>query len=129
MLYKIGDFSKKVGLSIRTLRYYDEINLFKPVEVDLFTGYRYYSDEQIYDLEIINSLKDIGFTLDEIKFNWNNFSEELFIRKKEELLNEIEIKNNAIKKIDEFRSNINNGTFKKKSKRDNEKKVLYFERM
>ena len=42
---------------------------------------------------------------------------------------EIEIKNNCIKKIDEFRSNINNGTFKKKSKRDNEKKVLYFERM
>ena len=30
MLYRIGDFSQKTGIPVKTLRYYDEINLFKP---------------------------------------------------------------------------------------------------
>lgn len=50
MLYKIGEFSKLTNVPIKTLRYYDEINLFKPQEIDLFSGYRYYSKEQIEDL-------------------------------------------------------------------------------
>ncbi|MCI9434422.1 MAG: MerR family transcriptional regulator [Bacilli bacterium] len=59
MLLQIGEFSKKSGTSIRTLRYYDKI--------DLFTGYRYYSNKQINDLELINKLKSIGFCLASIK--------------------------------------------------------------
>ena len=50
MLYKIWEFSKLTNVPIKTLRYYDEINLFKPQEIDLFSGYRYYSKEQIEDL-------------------------------------------------------------------------------
>ena len=49
MLYKIGEFSKLTNVPIKPLRYYDEINLFKPQEIDLFSGYRYYSKEQIGD--------------------------------------------------------------------------------
>lgn len=109
MLYKIGDFSNLSGLSVRTLRYYDDIDLFKPKEVDLFTNYRYYLDEQLEDLKLINELKEIGFSLEEIKNNWDNFSNELFLKKKEQLMDEIENKENAIKKIDELRSKINNG--------------------
>lgn len=109
MLYKIGDFSKLTGLSIRTLRYYDEIDLFKPSEVDLFTNYRYYKESQLKDLELINTLKEVGFTLEEIKNNWNRFDEKLFVKRKEELLKEVEFKNTAIKKVDELRSKINNG--------------------
>ena len=80
MLYRIGEFSKLTGIPIRTLRYYDSIDLFKPSEVDLFTSYRYYKEEQVKDLELINELKEVGFTLEEIRDNWNNFSEELFIQ-------------------------------------------------
>ena len=109
MLYKIGDFSNISGISIRTLRYYDDIDLFKPKEVDLFTNYRYYTIEQLDDLKLINELKEIGFSLEEIKNNWNNFSNDLFLKKKNELLKEIESKKEAIKKIDELRSNIVNG--------------------
>ena len=50
MLYKIEEFSKLTNVPIKTLRHYDEINLFKPQEIDLFSGYRYYSKEQIEDL-------------------------------------------------------------------------------
>ncbi len=109
MLYKIGDFSNLSGLSIRTLRYYDDIDLFKPKEVDLFTNYRYYTIDQLDDLKLINELKEVGFSLEEIKNNWDNFSNDLFLKKKNELIEEIENKKEAIKKIDELRSNIVNG--------------------
>lgn len=82
MLYKIGEFSNMTGLSVKTLRYYDDIDLFKPIDVDLFTGYRYYSTDQIYDLELINVLKSVGFSLEEIKNNWDSFTVDLFNEKK-----------------------------------------------
>ena len=45
MLLRIGEFSKLSGVPIRTLRYYDEIDLFKPIYVNE-KGYRYYSYHQ-----------------------------------------------------------------------------------
>lgn len=65
-MYKIGDFSKKVGVPIKTLRYYDEINLFKPLYIDDFTGYRYYVDDQIEMIDKIVMLKELGLSLKEI---------------------------------------------------------------
>lgn len=109
MLYKIGDFSKKTNVPVKTLRYYDEINLFKPVEIDLFTGYRYYSDDQINDLNLILSLKRVGFSLEEIKENWNNFTNDTMLKKKEELLKEINLFEEKIREIDYLRSNIVDG--------------------
>ena len=109
MLYRIGEFSKLTGIPIRTLRYYDSIDLFKPSEVDLFTSYRYYKEEQVKDLELINELKEVGFTLEEIRNNWNNFSEELFLKRKEKLLEEIKLRNEAIKKTDILRSKLKDG--------------------
>ena len=109
MLYRIGEFSKLTGIPIRTLRYYDSIDLFKPSEVDLFTSYRYYKEEQVKDLELINELKEVGFTLEEIRDNWNNFSEELFLKRKEKLLEENKLKNEAIKKTDILRSKLKDG--------------------
>ena len=109
MLYRIGEFSKLTGIPIRTLRYYDSIDLFKPSEVDLFTSYRYDKEEQVKHLELINELKEVGFTLEEIRDNWNNFSEALFLKRKEKLLEEIELKNEAIKKTDILRSKLKDG--------------------
>lgn len=119
MLYRIGEFSSLTGLSIRTLRYYDEIDLFKPEEVDLFTNYRYYKEEQLDDIKLINELKEIGFSLDEIKENWNNFNEEMFNLKKQELENDIFFKKEQIKKADELRSKIVAGKIVVKTKDSN----------
>jgi DNA-binding transcriptional MerR regulator len=66
MEYKIGDFSRISRVTVRTLRYYNEIGLLKPVRVDESTGYRYYSIEQLPKLNRIIMLKEIGLSLDDI---------------------------------------------------------------
>ena len=110
-MLRIGEFSKLTGVPIRTLRYYDEIDLFKPAEIDLFTDYRYYKEEQVADLELINKLKSVGFTLDEIKQNWNNFTNDIMEEKKKQLEQQLDNINQSIKEIDKLRSSIVNGRF------------------
>ncbi|MFJ8460893.1 MerR family transcriptional regulator [Lysinibacillus xylanilyticus] len=65
--YTIGEVAKLSNLSVQTLRYYDQIGLFKPAYIDTLTNYRYYHDNQIFYLDIIKSLKYIGITLEDIK--------------------------------------------------------------
>ncbi|TCZ75500.1 MerR family transcriptional regulator [Paenibacillus albiflavus] len=65
-MYSIGELSKNTNISIRTLRYYDEIGLLKPAKV-ADSGYRYYSNEEIRVLQHIAALKELGFTLASIK--------------------------------------------------------------
>ncbi len=66
-MLKIGDFSKLTRVSIRMLRHYDEIGLLKPAEIDPFTGYRFYSEHQLPVACRIAALKDMGFSLAEIR--------------------------------------------------------------
>jgi len=65
-MIRIGDFSKLSRISVKTLRYYDEMGLLKPVSVDAFTGYRLYEYSQLSILYRILALKDLGFSLEEI---------------------------------------------------------------
>jgi DNA-binding transcriptional MerR regulator len=65
-MIRIGDFSKLSRVSVKTLRFYDEMGLLRPVEVDRFTGYRYYEFNQLPRLYRILALKDLGFSLEEI---------------------------------------------------------------
>lgn len=65
--YKIGEVSKKCSVPIKTLRYYDEIGLLKPKHIEEQTNYRYYTQEQMVTLYIIRKLKDLDFSLKEIK--------------------------------------------------------------
>jgi effector-binding domain-containing protein len=66
-MFRIGEFSRLSQVSIKTLRYYDEIDLFKPSEVDRFTAYRAYSAGQLPRLNRILVLKDLGFSLEQIR--------------------------------------------------------------
>jgi DNA-binding transcriptional MerR regulator len=66
MRYKIGDFSRLSRVSVKALRYYDDMGLLKPAQVDGLTGYRYYAADQLPRLHRILALKDLGFSLDEV---------------------------------------------------------------
>jgi effector-binding domain-containing protein len=65
-MIKIGNFSRISQVSVKTLRYYDEIGLLKPAQVDRYTGYRFYTIEQLPRLNRILALKELGFSLEEI---------------------------------------------------------------
>jgi len=65
-MYSIGELSKFSDVTVRTLRYYDEINLLKPSEIRK-GGRRYYDESNLTTLEYILTLKEIGFDLKEIK--------------------------------------------------------------
>ncbi len=64
---KIGEFAKMCGTKISVLRHYDRKKLLEPLYTDKFSGYRYYSSEQILTFHRINALKKAGFSLQEIK--------------------------------------------------------------
>ena len=65
-MLKIGEFSKLSRVSVRMLRHYDEIGLLKPAEIDRFTDYRYYREDQLPTMCRITALKDMGFSLADI---------------------------------------------------------------
>ena len=63
----IKEFALICGCNPQTLRYYDQIALLKPVKVDMWSGYRFYDEEQAYVFVKIKNLQKAGFTIDEIK--------------------------------------------------------------
>jgi len=67
-MLKIGDFAKQAQVSVKTLRHYSKLGLLKPTWIDRFTGYRYYTLEQLQQLKRILALKDLGFSLEQVKF-------------------------------------------------------------
>ncbi len=75
----IGEVAKLSNISVQTLRYYDQINLFKPFEINTSNNYRYYQNTQLYYLDIIKSLKYLGLSLEEVKSVLKLKPEELVI--------------------------------------------------
>jgi DNA-binding transcriptional MerR regulator len=65
-MFTVGEFATLARVSKRLLRYYDEIGLLRPIHTDRFSGYRYYSAEQLAQLNRILVLKDLGLSLDQI---------------------------------------------------------------
>jgi len=65
-MFKIGEFSRLSRVSVRMLRHYDQLGLLTPSQTDPFTGYRYYSAQQLPRLNRIIALRDLGFSLEQI---------------------------------------------------------------
>ena len=62
-MFSIGEFARLGGVSVRTLRHYDEIGLLRPTTVDPNTGYRGCSARQLGQLNRIIALKELGLSL------------------------------------------------------------------
>ncbi len=77
---QIGEFAKDNKVTVKTLHYYEKLELLLPKEVDDATGYRYYSNEQSDDLKLILFLKELGLSLSEIKdVMMNQYDRDTFI--------------------------------------------------
>ncbi|MTE18010.1 MerR family transcriptional regulator [Streptomyces sp. TRM43335] len=66
-MFTIGDFARHGRVSVRMLRHYDAIGLLRPARVDPVSGYRFYEAAQLARLNRVIALKDLGFTLDQVR--------------------------------------------------------------
>ncbi len=104
-LYKIGMFAQMNHITIKTLRFYEEQGLLLPAYVDGENGYRYYTMNQMADIQRITALKQAGFTLDDIKLiNQGADTAYLLSTKKAALLKKIAELTSQIAVIDGYLS-------------------------
>lgn len=107
MGYQIGDFSIISRLSVKTLRYYHECGLLEPAFIDETSGYRYYDQNCLERVKIINKLKELDFPLREIKEILEHCQDDselisYTIKKSEEIQEKIERYNQIQKKLAVF---------------------------
>ncbi len=105
-MYRIGEFSKMTDLSIRTLRYYDSIGLLIPYEIDRFTGYRYYTDDNLSEVYLIKLLRSVNFSLEEILMYKSCLNEEIIDNKIDELSDSINELESKIQKLNIIREEV-----------------------
>ncbi|MGA3677184.1 MerR family transcriptional regulator [Lysinibacillus agricola] len=116
-MLSIGEFSKICGVSTKTLRYYDEIGLINPDEINVENGYRYYSIKQLKRMLFINRLKSYQFSLEDIRaiieMEEHQGEEKLFLmlrQKKREMQEKIKAYENTLKQMSEDILYLENGT-------------------
>lgn len=66
-MFGIGEFASAGRVSVRMLRHYDALGLLRPAQVDAVTGYRTYEARQLSRLNRIVALKELGFTLAQVR--------------------------------------------------------------
>lgn len=113
-MLSIGMFSKISNVTTKTLRYYDEIGLIKPIYVNNHNGYRYYDVSQLETILLITKLKQYCFSLDEIAEVLNNRSDDsllfsLMKQKRECIEKKIDCYKYLSSQIDKDISNLERG--------------------
>lgn len=81
-LYKIGMFAQMNHITIKTLRFYEEQGLIFPAHVDDWTGYRYYTMDQMEVIHQITAMKEAGLKIEEIKMILKGADENVVLQKK-----------------------------------------------
>ncbi len=112
-MYKIGELSRLCRIPVKTLRYYDSEGLLVPDEIDRFTGYRYYSAARLADCNRIISLKELGFSLEQIKKHLHASTDEDILALVEEKCTELSEKSKEIslqlKKLNQIKKSLSEG--------------------
>lgn len=89
--FSISEAAKIAGLTSETLRHYDRIDLVKPCKKDQWSGYRYYSEQEIVRLNTIQALRCMDLSLKEIKkvLEYDNLEEIVeFLKRAEQKANQ-----------------------------------------
>lgn len=90
-LMTISRFAKVVGSTRRTLLFYDQKGLFKPIKT-MDNGYRYYTYSQIYQINFILGLRELGLSVEEIKDYLNDNSSITLNRKLSDLKEKVRVR-------------------------------------
>lgn len=86
-MLKIGEFSKLSMLTVKALRFYEKEGLLLPVRVDPWTGYRFYETDQLERAAAIRALRQLDFSLEEIRQHLQGLPlREALERKEQDLL-------------------------------------------
>ena len=99
-LYKIGEVAEICNVTIKALRYYEELCLIKPYSVDIYTGDRYYDEANVKEINKILMLKKLNFSLEEIK----NINDDTIFFKQVELQNQIKELNKKLRLISSLKT-------------------------
>ncbi len=110
-MIKIGDFAKMFDVSIKTIRFYEEKKLLKPAVVDVYTGYRYFDEENIKQMSTILAYKSLGFELSEIK----NIEDQTILNKIREYQERIKLMRSQIETLDTLLNDKEGGINKMKT--------------
>lgn len=65
-MHQIGEVANRVGLSLRTVRYYEEAGLVRPSQ-RTEGGFRLYGEEEVARLNLVKQMKPLGFTVQEMR--------------------------------------------------------------
>ncbi|MBE8714809.1 MerR family transcriptional regulator [Sphingobacterium hungaricum] len=117
----INELSKRTGISIATLRYYETYGLFKGTANEKIktNNYKYYDEDIIEKINLIKGAKEVGFTLAEIKDlleKWDNkkLSTEKKIAAVQSKIKEVDVKIQQLKEVKKLLTrcteDIRNGT-------------------
>ena len=98
-----GELAKLCGTTKRTILWYDQLGIIKPVEVST-EGYRYYSEAQVLEYQMILLLTTLGVTLKEIKYK--NDLRSLFEEKKASIKSQIDNLQFGLKNLEKFMLNL-----------------------
>lgn len=113
LVYKIGELSRLCKIPVKTLRYYDNEGLLLPDRVDMFTGYRYYGEEKLAQCYRILAMKQLGFSLQEIKKQPLTSDENELLdaihKKQEELLMQCKQTEKQLQRLQELETVITEG--------------------
>lgn len=102
-LYKIGMFASMNRVTVKALRHYDEQGLLKPAFVEGESGYRYYLLNQVEPLHQILALKNMGFSLEEIKYiQQGHSSRKVMQTKKSQILKDIADLTNRLAQLETY---------------------------
>lgn len=112
-MLKIGEFSKLMKISIRMLRYYDENELLKPAYIDEQSGYRMYGNKEVEKLSRILFLRDLGFSVEQIKgllkTNDEALINERFNEKEQEMMEQIALQQKRLTLLRKAQSDYKKG--------------------
>lgn len=112
-MLSIGELSQAAQVSVKTIRYYQELGILYPVKTDEITGYRYYDSSSYDRVNAILTLKELGFTLKEIKNILEECSEDrelkdFIISKITDIKNKVRKLKNTEKQLSLFASQLQN---------------------